>query len=129
MKPREILVQDFARLSRPLSEIRKELSEYDWDCENELYEMTSQDVIGILKIYLSDKINETELASWAFAVEDRDDLGFEEKNYKKTWEVVFCLASPEINFPITKDLVLSFIRNLNDEAYQGTSDNADNLRV
>jgi hypothetical protein len=53
-----------------------------------------------------------DLEDWASTIECRDDLDFENKELQ---EVIFELASPEINGPMTKLRLQNVVHNLHHE--------------
>lgn len=55
--------------------------------------------------YLSKEISDDELIGWASFLECRDDLGYEKEAENILDKVLFWIANPEINFPISLELI------------------------
>ncbi len=96
MSTRERLLHDLIKLRRPLFEVASELASYSWDSKEELVQLTSADVVGALRKYISGEIPSEEIERWANLIECRDDI-----NYEGFSDLLFRLSSPEINGKLT----------------------------
>jgi hypothetical protein len=100
MISRADLLRDLLAFGRPISELARDLSELDWDSEDELAALESTHLLAVLQNYLSGKLAPESVQSWANAIEGRDDLSIT----SDLAEVIHELANPVITRP------LSFIR-------------------
>lgn len=64
-------------LRRPVADVVRELSLYQWDSDVELVHLTRNDAIRVLDGYLSNRLSDDDVASWANEVEGRDDIAHE----------------------------------------------------
>ena len=74
MEARRTLLGELIDLKRPAAEIARDLAHFPWDSD-ELVELTSDDVLRVLRAYLAGSITGEELAAWADVLEVRDDIG------------------------------------------------------
>lgn len=112
MREREKLVRALVSFSEPVSSLIQEIKKYDWDCEQELISLKPEHIQNVLSLYLSGDISEAEVCVWANAIERREDICLLESHKEILDEMVFWLANPEINFPITHKLAKHIISNL-----------------
>lgn len=71
------------------------LSAFAWD-EEELIDLTAEDLVRLLAEFESGSVTATELTQWADAVESRDDLGRESGREQQLNDALFALSSPEL---------------------------------
>ena len=90
----------------------EELRKYDWDCETELVVLTPMHVENVLRLFLSKEIDSTKVQKWANSIERREDIGYRKENSRTLDEMIFWLANPWINYPITAELAERIIFNL-----------------
>ena len=109
MRNRKDILTDLVFFKSDLSELQNELSLYSWDIEEPTVIISKQDFSNVLKRCIENEINFEDLVSWANIIECRDDLDFEVEEMK---EIVFELASPEINVEITKERLQEIINEL-----------------
>ena len=83
------------------------LASYDYDSENELFEISQSVLINVLEKYLLDEITVEELENWANFVECRDDL-----NYEKFEANIYSLANPYLVGEINKDKINQMLLDL-----------------
>ncbi|MEZ8185569.1 hypothetical protein ACED29_07050 [Shewanella sp. 5S214] len=118
MKSREELVLALIEFRGSTPDLVKELRFYGWDSENELVTLTPQHIINVLNQYTSGEVSNAEVQDWANAIEQRDDIGLLETHKETLDEMVFWLANPVINYPITLELTERVIDNLHTNAVQ-----------
>ncbi len=94
MRSRKDILVDLVHLNGSLSELKREISHYPWDCEKPIVIINKIDLYNILNREINKSINDDELEDWANAIECRDDLDFEND---KLQEVIFELANPLLN--------------------------------
>lgn len=99
MRDRKVVLEDIIQLRGDLQELKKELSQFPWDSEVFIAEIYRKDVIRVFEGYLNDVISNQQIEDWADLIECRDDIAFEDDDLK---ELIFELASPEINGYLTK---------------------------
>ena len=99
-----------------ISRLIEKLKEYEWDCDEELVVLTPAHVVKVLDKFLANEINEIQVQEWANAIERREDIGFQEEYLSTLDEMIFWLANPNINFPISVELARRVICNLNNNS-------------
>ena len=112
MDSRKKLVTHLVEFDWPVSKTMMQLREYGWDCDEELVILTPEHVEGVLNRFLSKEINDAQVREWANAIEGRDDIGLLKDHSIVLDEMIFWLANPYINYPITEDLAKRVIGNL-----------------
>lgn len=88
-----------------LKQIKKDLSNFEWDCDAPLIYLDHNKFCQVLQKYTDGCITLDELVKWAETIEFRDDIDFEEE----IKEIIFILSNQEINEPFTKDKATQLI--------------------
>jgi len=109
MRNRKDILTDLICFNGNLTELQSELSQYSWDVEEPTLIISKADFSTVIKKCVDEKIIFDELENWANAIECRDDLDFEVEEMQ---EIIFELASPEINGEITKQRLQEIINEL-----------------
>lgn len=109
MRSRKELLFDLISIQGNIEEIESELRQYPWDVEKPLLMMDGTMIISVLNRCINNEIDLYTLTMWANAIECRDDLEF---TNEKLQEIIFELASPEINGQITIKRLHEIIREL-----------------
>lgn len=109
MRNRKEILRDLVLLQGSIEVLQKELSQYSWDIEKPILKINVEDFSNVLKRSINNKIDFETLTNWANALECRDDLDFANEEMQ---EVIFELASPEINGEITKERLSEIITEL-----------------
>jgi len=109
MNERLKTVSSLVAFSKPLKEISHELSQFDWDYEGEPLIVTSDVIIEVLRRYTSGEINEKEVEDWANLIECREDIAFEEEKEDELENVIYRLANPILEEPLSEKLCERFI--------------------
>lgn len=65
-----------------------------------------------LQRFLADEIDPTDFVAWANLIELHDEVQYERGFEKLIADVVFCIASPEINGPLNSDTCQGFLSQL-----------------
>lgn len=112
MRSRIDILKDLVLLQGNIVSLEKNLSEFAWDNEMPLYLISIDDFIHVLRKSINAEIGFETLISWANALECRDDLGFENEAIQ---EILFELASPEINGEITKERLQDIVNELKEQ--------------
>ena len=100
MRNRKNILTDLVYINGNLSELQNELSQYSWDSDEPILIISELHFSDILKRGIENKITFEDIEKWANIIECREDLDFENE---KMQEIIFELASPEINGKITKE--------------------------
>ena len=112
MKSRLELVGALIEQPSATSAIMLDLKKYEWDSENELVTLKPHHIIQCLSLYISGEITSEQVQDWANAIEGRDDIGLHESDKTTLDEMIFWLANPYLNYPITLELASLVIQNL-----------------
>ena len=64
-------------------------------------------MVNLLDKYLKGELTESQVEEWANALECREDVGLLPEKQIEIQEVIFQLANPSLNKPITPDLAKS----------------------
>ena len=105
MTDRSVLIKEIAQLGANYIDYKKEIQEFPWDCDDELYFLTKADLLSVFSRFLSGELNSEELEKWADFLECRDDLGYELEFEDELREIIFLLANPIINYKIDDKLI------------------------
>ena len=100
--PRTDLLEQLIKLERPVEDVLSQLRAYPWDSDP-LVQLTVDAVVSVLRRYMLGEIEAQAVAAWADAIEGRDDIGLVSKHRQSLKEVIWELANPEANGPITRD--------------------------
>lgn len=109
MNERLDVVSSLVAFSKPLKEISHELSLFDWDYEGEPLIVTSDTIIDVLRRYTSGEISAKEIEGWANLIECREDIVFEEEKEDELEDVIYRLANPILEEPLSDKLCERFI--------------------
>lgn len=74
------------------------LSEFEWECGENLIELEPAHIAGVLTKFLAGELNSAQVESWANAVECREDIGVPEA---LTREAVHELANSTLTAALT----------------------------
>lgn len=109
MNNRLDVVSSLVTFSKPLEEISNELSIFDWDYEGEPLIVKSDEIIEVLRRYISGEINAKEIEGWANLIECREDIVFEAEKESELEGVIYRLANPLLEEPISVSLCKQFV--------------------
>lgn len=112
MESRKALVNHLIEYDRSIVEIIEALKVYGWDSDVELVVMKPSHIENVLNCFLSGELTKNQVRDWANAVGRREDFELDKQFRDTMGEMVFWLANPSINFPITEVLVKRVISNL-----------------
>jgi hypothetical protein len=91
------ILRDLLELSRPLSEISKQLSAMKWDYDGPNVELTSRHLISVMHKFQNGFLSAQDVETWADLIEVRDGISYESRNEEKITDIVFELANPILN--------------------------------
>ena len=83
-------------LRAPVGSAIARLGAFPWDSDVHLVVLTRHHVQAVLAAYLDGSLDEDDCESWAFALECRDDVGFEPGFEQLLKEFLFEVATPEL---------------------------------
>jgi hypothetical protein len=110
-KRRELLVSLIQR-REPVASVVKRLATLGWDSPTDLAVLRSEDVVAALRKFLSGEMPAAELEEWANAIESREDVGFELGCEAVLKELIFRLANPVLEGPLTPGVAREIIKGL-----------------
>lgn len=99
-------------LDRPLGEIVSALAAFGWDSDEKLVVLNREHFVSICKRYLLGEIDAIQVASWANAIECREDIAFDEANEEIVREVLHELANPYLTQELSHDRAKKLICSL-----------------
>lgn len=103
MNSRSKLLEELAWRRRPREEIFMELRPFGFESDAVHYVLPAAAIVEVIDLRLSGKITEQEIVEWAGCFEWREDVGYDDGRKEVLSDVVFCLANPDINYPLTSD--------------------------
>ena len=101
MNRRQQLLQALLTFSKSLNLIAQELAQLEWDYEGEPVLVEPLHIVSILNRFLSNQLNAKQVEEWANMIECREDLDYESENQKQLEQVIYELANPELEGPLT----------------------------
>jgi hypothetical protein len=102
---RTAALRDLVELRKPPREARSALARFGWDSGQDLVSLSRADARRLLDCYSRGGLGAEDCAIWADALEGRDDLGYEQGQEDLLTNFLFEIANPEINGPLTAQLV------------------------
>lgn len=106
MSRRAEILQELARFETPTEPLMVELRSLGWDwSEAPLLVLTKPDFLRIIDRFLEGQIRTSQLQEWAENLEVREDVAFDEKNKELLDDLLFRIATPEVNESLTRDVV------------------------
>jgi hypothetical protein len=112
LEDRRSLLKRLVPFELPLEDSIAILRAYGWDADEELVVLSASDAAQILQRYLDGELSAQQVEYWAELLEMRDDVGFEESRSGELRRLIFVLANPEINEPLTPALAKRLCRLL-----------------
>jgi len=101
-----------ANLDQPLSTILPILQTFPWDSNQTIITLKKEHLIHILNQYLNHSLSAIDLENWANAIECREDITYETEGEGFINDIIFDLANPILNAPISPELVKQYITQL-----------------
>jgi hypothetical protein len=99
-------------LDQPLSTILPILKTFSWDSNQTIITLNKDHLIHILNQYLNHSLSASDLENWANAIECREDITYETEAEDFINDIIFDLANPILNAPISPELVKQYITQL-----------------
>jgi len=109
--PRLSAVRSLIEFSRPLIEIKADLTQWPWDYDGEPAVLRRSHVESVLRRCLSGDLPLAELEAWADTVECREDIDFEPGSEQWIAAVVFTAANPETYGKLTAEEIAVLLKS------------------
>ena len=90
------LLEDLARLSKPIDELRNLISTLKWDFEGTPFTLRRDHLLDVLQRYMAGELPAQSVEEWANLVEGREDMTFESRAKDFMETIVYELANPEL---------------------------------
>jgi hypothetical protein len=113
---RKVALEDLIQLRGSVDDARQRLRAFDWDANPNLVALTPATVIGVLDRYLSGKVTADEIEKWADGIEGREDIAFPPLYETVLKELLFELANPKINRPLSPESAREWSERLRDSS-------------
>ncbi len=108
MKTRQEYLNALVNFDQPLSTILPILKTFPWDSSEAIITLKKEHLIDILDRYLNNALSATDLENWADAIECREDIAYETDYEAIINDIIFYLANPTLNDPISPGDECSF---------------------
>jgi hypothetical protein len=112
MEGREQLLLELLSPQRPIKLISEDLSRYQWDSDAELVTLERSHLKSVLGSFVAGQLTAADVQTWAETIEGRDDIGLEAGHAEQLKSIIFELATPAINRPLSPVLGKLFIDRL-----------------
>ncbi len=112
MQSRTQLLADLLSYSHPLEQTVERLRQLSWDAEAALIILSRQHTIQLLKRYLLHDLTNSNIETWANAIEGREDIDFESGYEDCLQEIIHILANPVLTEPLNVELAERLLKKL-----------------
>ncbi len=112
MKTRQEYLNALVNFDQPLSTILPILKTFPWDSSEAIITQKKEHLLQILDRYLDNALTATDLENWADAIECREDIAYETDYEDIINDIIFYLANPTLNEPISPKSVKQYISQL-----------------
>ncbi len=109
------VLNDLVCFNKPVNVLLKNLSQFDWDYDNEPLVLQTFQVRQVLEGFLSNKYSAKELEGWANLIECREDIDFQESKREEIEEIIDILANPILQGEITHQSCEELLKQLGSE--------------
>lgn len=100
---RKSVLEELINFERTIDYLKRELSKFEWDSDEELVVIRSIQLKDILNRFIEGKVSDIEVTEWANLIEMREDIGLDPSKEDELKELIFELANPEITNVLTVD--------------------------
>jgi hypothetical protein len=100
---RRTALEDLVLLRRPVAEAARRVRSFGWDSDFGYVILSRRDVDRVLDAFLRDQLDATSVEAWADAIESREDIAFESGFEDALKDLIFTMANPTLNGPISAD--------------------------
>ena len=118
MKNRQEYLNALVNFDQPLSTILPILKTFPWDSSEAIITLKKEHLLHILDRYLNNALSATDLENWANAIECREDIAYKTDEEDLINDIIFDLANPTLNDPLSPKLVEQYISQLSNPKYQ-----------
>ena len=118
---RRDVIQSVLAFDRSLDELKAELRQFPWDCDEPLVVLTAEMMTSVLDRFLTAELNAQQLHEWADLIEVREDFDYDPDRKEALIGIVFSLANPILYGPVTEQSVRDFLILLNGFPADGQS--------
>lgn len=112
MKTRQEYLNALVNFDQPLSTILPILKTFSWDSSEAIITLKKEHLIDVLDRYLNNALSVTDLENWADAIECREDIAYETDYEAIINDIIFDLANPTLNDPLSPKLIEQYISQL-----------------
>lgn len=109
MKTRQEYLNALVNFDQPLSTILPILKTFPWDSSEAIITLKKEHLLQILDRYLHNALSATDLENWADAIECREDIAYETDYEAIINDIIFYLANPTLNDPISPKMIEQYI--------------------
>lgn len=102
----------------PIEPVIAKLAAVEWDSAKDLAILERGDILRVLRRYLTGTLRAEQVVDWADLVECREDIGFPNGQREELSNVIFKLANPNINGPVTLESAWQIQMDLGGETYE-----------
>lgn len=103
-EPRVAALRQLIAYRLPIESTLAALASFGWDSPAPLVTLREKDVLLVLERFLAGDLTSEQLSDWADLIECREDIALPSKPVNLS-EVVFWLANPNLQGPVTVDAV------------------------
>src|SRR5215472_2087139 len=118
------VLESLLAAEQPIWKIRDLLAQYKWDTSKALVTLRKDHATRVLQRFVLEQLSASEVYLWASTIEHRDDIEIEEASRDVLNELIFELATPEVNRPLTKELARDYIRRLSQSQHEPSGSNS-----
>jgi hypothetical protein len=100
-EPHASALRKVLTFSTSIEELKKSLSQLDWDEENVTVTLQFSHVARVLARYVEKGLSTNDIEVWANLIESREDIGFDARNETAIAEIIYELANPVLTEELT----------------------------
>lgn len=109
---RKELLTKLINMDTSVESLNLELNQFGWDSGEDLIILKKWHVLKILNKFVRGWIKQTDVTTWAEAIECREDIGFEVPYEKLIGEIIFELANPDVTGTLSEGKAKALIEKL-----------------
>lgn len=110
------VLHELVSFRTPTEPLLQELGSFGWDWDGDpLLILKKEHLVRVIDRFLAGEISAAQLQQWAENLEVREDVAFDEDERALVDPVFFRIATPEINDPLTLEVVSEMRRELTGE--------------
>ena len=110
MDSRESLLNALLSLTRPLPDIARDLSAYDWDAPSPLVVLDVTHISSSLNRFMAGELSSAQVEDWANCIECRDDIEYDPSSAAGL--ALHELANPVLTCTLTKQSAAVLVATL-----------------